>query len=78
MQERFCFWTFDDWRLALETIGFKINSRSRAYRNDWIVESRWQDKVGLFEEVNGELTPLEYPVTTMMIVAEKSVACMVQ
>jgi len=72
MHERFCFWTFDEWRAALEQVGFRINRNSRAYRNEWIVENRWRGKADLFAQVDGALVPLEYPVTTMVLVAEKT------
>jgi SAM-dependent methyltransferase len=72
MHERFCFWTFDEWRAALEAVGFQANRRSYIYRNEWIVENRWKGKAELYEEVQGEFVPLEYPPTTMVMIAVKS------
>jgi hypothetical protein len=72
MHETFCFWSFSDWRRALQAAGFTPQPASRAYVNPWIVENRWQNKVDLFRKVEGQLEPLPYPVTNVLLIAEKS------
>jgi len=70
MHETFCFWSFDEWKSALTNAGFKITDRSGPYVNRWIVENRLKGKVELFESLNPALK-LPYPVTNMLIEAEK-------
>ncbi|MGB4872730.1 MAG: methyltransferase domain-containing protein [Candidatus Promineifilaceae bacterium] len=79
MHEEFAFWSFSDWKTALQTAGFHIlenpntpQSGSRVYTNPWIVSHRWQGKVALFVlNENGRLDPLPYPPTNVILVAEK-------
>lgn len=73
MHERFCFWSFDDWKEALQGAGFHIDPASRAYRNDWLVQNRFAGKAELYISENGQLVPLPYPVTHVLMVAEKRV-----
>ncbi len=68
MHETFCFWDFDDWRTHLTQAGFAIAEGSHAYTNQWIVNNRLKGKVELF---NLDYSPIEYPVTNMIMVAEK-------
>lgn len=76
MHEEFAFWSFHEWKMALQAAGFTIledpNSPqhgSRVYVNDWIVKNRWQGKVALFRP--GNPTPLPYPVTNIILVGQK-------
>ncbi len=71
MHETFCFWDFEEWRNNLEAAGFKVLPESRAYTNEWIVENRFIGKVELFEQSIEGLVRLSYPVTNMILVAEK-------
>jgi len=71
MHETFCFWDFNEWRDILEQTGFKVLPDSHAYTNDWIVENRLKGKVALFEETPNGVIELSYPVTNMILVAEK-------
>lgn len=78
LNEEFAYWSFSDWKKALSNHGFKVienpNEKegvSVSYRNDWIVKNRWEGKVELFKNKNGELILLEYPPTHMVLVAEK-------
>ncbi len=79
MNEEFAFWSFSQWKGAMETAGFTIienpndeQSGSRVYTNPWIVENRWQGKVELFRQgENGRLQPIPYPVTNIVLVGEK-------
>jgi hypothetical protein len=73
MHERFCFWSFDDWKKALQSAGFHIDPVSRSYRNEWLVKNRFEGKADLFVRENGKLLPHPYPVTHMLMVAEKRV-----
>jgi hypothetical protein len=71
MHETFCFWTFTDWTRHLEGAGFTVLPQSKAYPNRWIVDNRLTGKVGLFECIGEDVVPLAYPVTNMILVAEK-------
>jgi hypothetical protein len=69
MHETFCFWNFNEWKQNLELAGFSISPESKAYTNEWIVENRLKGKVELFEHINLQRIP--YPVTNMILLAEK-------
>lgn len=71
MHETFCFWDFHEWKAALEGAGFKISPESHAYTNEWIVENRYKGKVTLCEQSPAGLAPINYPVTNMVLLAEK-------
>lgn len=73
MHEKFCFWSFDDWKLALEGAGFEIEPSSHAYPNQWLIENRYEGKVALFEEKDGVLKPLPFPETHMLMVATRRI-----
>ncbi|EKD24710.1 MAG: hypothetical protein ACD_80C00167G0008 [uncultured bacterium (gcode 4)] len=68
MHETFCFRSFSEWKKALEDIGFVVHPDSNAYKNPWIIENRFKWKIDLFDI---EWKPLEYPVTNMLMIAEK-------
>jgi len=78
LNEEFCFWGFEAWQEALCSAGFEIGRpdngvpMSRVYTNPWIVEHRFKGKVTLYKLKDGILVPLEYPVTNMVLVGEKS------
>lgn len=85
LQEEFAFRSFSGWKGALQEAGFSIMENpnhpeqgSRVYSNPWIVDNRWKGKVELYhktdkdrEHLTEQLEPLEYPVTTMVLVGEK-------
>jgi SAM-dependent methyltransferase len=71
MHETFCFWDFNQWTAVLEETGFKVLPSSHAYTNEWIVENRLKGKVDLFIETGDGVAELPYPVTNMILVAEK-------
>ena len=71
MHETFCFWDFKEWKQHLEETGFVILPESKAYSNEWIVENRFKDKVELFEITPSGLKGIDYPVTNMILLAEK-------
>jgi len=69
MHETFCFWDFDEWKDELRSAGFAIHPSSRVFRNEWIVENRWRGHAALFEQQGDQLVAIEYPDTTMILVA---------
>ncbi len=71
MHETFTFWSFNEWKKALKEAGFKIHPSSHAYTNEWIVINRFEGKVELFKEKNCKMIPLKYPVSHMLMLAEK-------
>jgi len=73
MHERFCFWALSDWKRELEAVGFVVDPSSHAYRNEWIVENRFEGKVAIYEtnDENEPTVKLEFPVTSMVLVAHK-------
>lgn len=73
MHERFCFWSYEDWVAAVESVGFAVHPDSGPWRNDWIVENRWKPSVRLYRATEKRLQPLPYPPTTIRLVAEKVV-----
>lgn len=73
MHEKFCYWDFDQWKNALKEVGFKILPTSYTFTNQWIVENRFKDKVELYTMgKDNNLVKIEYPVTTMILIAEKN------
>ena len=66
MHERFCFFTYADWRRALEDVGFRIVPGSRALRNDWIVEHRLRPVARLLDAGDPSVT-LAWPATNVLI-----------
>lgn len=69
MHERFCFWTYADWRRALEGAGFQIDAASHAYPNQWLIDNRYKGHVALRVWENGKLADLPFPETHMLMVA---------
>ena len=69
MHERFCFWSQQDWERELEQVGFRVSPVSRCYLNPWIVENRLEGQIELIDPGSG--TPLAFPPTTTILVAEK-------
>jgi hypothetical protein len=72
MHETFCDWNFNDWKSAVEAVGFNVLPASHAYRNDWLVENRYKNKIELYEKVDDSLVLLDFPVTNLLLIAEKS------
>lgn len=79
MNEEFCFWSFDEWKNALQDAGFRIlenpnepEKGSRAYTSAWRVEHHFRGKATLYEETSAGLVELPYPVTNMVLIAEKA------
>ena len=73
MHEKFCFWNFADWKRELEAAGFVIDANSSVYTNNWLVENRYLGKADLYELKEGLPVRLPYPVTHMLMVAEKRI-----
>jgi hypothetical protein len=72
MHERFCFWSFGDWKREVTKAGFTVDAASHAFQNPWIVEHRWQGKASLWREAESGLEPVDYPVTNLLLVARRS------
>ena len=68
MHEAFCFWSFADWTRELAYAGLRVLPGSHAYVNEWRVKHSFQDRVRLYA-LDG--TPLPFPVTNMVLAAEK-------
>ena len=78
MQEAFAFWSFSEWKAALQEAGFRILENpnapqlgSRVYTSSWIVENRWQRRVALFQKAGDRLRSLPFPPTNIVLVGEK-------
>ncbi len=76
MNEEFCFWSFSKWKQVLAETGFSILENpnqpehgSRVYSNPWIVQNRFETHAQLFTPGG---SPLAWPPTNMILVAEKS------
>lgn len=73
MHERFCFWSFHDWKWELEAAGFTINPDSAAYTNTWLVDNRFRGNADLFLKTPEGMEPLPYPDTHLLMIAEKTI-----
>jgi hypothetical protein len=71
MHERFCFWSFADWRAAVEEAGFRVHGGSYAFVNEWLVENRYRGKADLLAKTAAGLAPLPYPPTHIVMAADK-------
>jgi hypothetical protein len=71
MHETFCFWDVNEWQSHMQQVGFAIHPSSSAFTNQWIVDNRWQGKAVLYTLVDGNLLPMPYPPTTMLLIAVK-------
>ncbi len=79
MNEEFAFWSFSEWKAALSAAGFRVlenpnapETGSRAYLNPWLVANRYEGQVAFFREADdGRLEPLPYPVSNVVLVADK-------
>lgn len=68
MHETFCFWSFSDWKKHLEEAGLRIFPESKVWTNPWILKNRWEGKVRLWKDAEGN-EPEDWPPTTMVLVA---------
>jgi ubiquinone/menaquinone biosynthesis C-methylase UbiE len=71
MHEEFTYWPLSTWRSELEAAGFRMLPNSRAYANAWIIDNRFKGKAELFRREGGSLVGMGYPVTNVVVVAEK-------
>lgn len=71
MNEEFSFWDLTQWKQALSEAGFRILPQTHTYVNPWMVENRYKGKVELYAQEDGKLKKTEYPVTNMILVAQK-------
>lgn len=68
LHETFCFWSFAEWKAAVEACGLRVHPVSRAYTNPWLVENRFNGKASLW---TGAGRPLAWPATNMILAAQK-------
>jgi len=72
MHETFCFWSFADWKMELEKVGFNLQGDSRVFTNEWVVSNRYEGKVMLYEmDESGRLVHIPYPPTNVVLYAQK-------
>jgi hypothetical protein len=71
MHETFCFWDFSQWCAAVRHAGFVVHPSSYTFANEWIVRNRWEGKARLLRSTSGGLQTMPWPVTTMVLVAER-------
>ncbi len=71
MHEHFCYWDFDEWKAAMKAAGFSILPESYATANPWIIKNRLEGKVTLYDKVEDSLQRVDYPVSHMILLAEK-------
>ncbi len=70
IKEKYSYWTLEDPLTILRALGY-TNIRTIEEYNDFIIDNRLAGKVGLYEERNGVVQPIDLPPTHMTIVAEK-------
>lgn len=71
MHERFCFWSFQDWKKRLTEAGFEVLPGSGPYTNPWIEKNRFEGSVELYQLKNGKLRQLPSPPTNAIIIGKK-------
>lgn len=78
LNEEFCFWSFSQWKQVLSDAGFRIlenpnqpQAGSRTCTNPWLVEKRYEGHAQLFTPGG---SPLAWPPTNMVLVAQKEKA----
>jgi hypothetical protein len=71
MHETYAFWSYSDWQQALTEAGFVLRPGSRVWCNPWIREHRIQPTARIYRIREGELEEIEFPETTVILVAEK-------
>jgi hypothetical protein len=71
MHERFCYWSFAEWKAGVERAGFRVHPASYELLNPWIVANRYEGRAKLLRSENDRLVPLAWPTTNMVLVAEK-------
>lgn len=67
--EQFCHWDYDRWQAELQTAGFELDPASHPYRNDWLVEVRFEPVAALLDPTTGD--KVDWPDTHLLIVARR-------
>jgi len=67
--ERFCALNWRSWKATVEGAGFEIDPRSGPFRNDWLVENRFQP-VATLTDLEGRETA--WPDTHLLLAAVKN------
>ncbi|RCK69599.1 class I SAM-dependent methyltransferase [Desertihabitans brevis] len=70
--ERFCDLDVDDWVRLVTDAGFVVDPASRAWRNEWIVEHRFDPVAELLDPTDGRRLP--WPDTHLLLVARREPA----
>jgi SAM-dependent methyltransferase len=78
MNEEFAFWSFDEWKAAVTQAGFRVLEDANApahgshvYRSAWRVANHFEGKAAFYRETPAGLAPVEFPVTNLVLVAER-------
>lgn len=71
MHEQFCALSWVDWLALAESLGFVVDSRSGAWRNDWLVQHRFAAVADLLDPAGH---PVDWPVTHLLLVARRPTA----
>lgn len=70
IKEKYTYWSPEEARQILENEGY-VNVQAIPDPNEWILKNRLRGKVDLFRMDEGELVPMDFPATHMIIVGEK-------
>ncbi|GAA2170504.1 hypothetical protein GCM10009846_01150 [Agrococcus versicolor] len=68
MHERFCALSWGDWVDLVERVGLEVDERSGPWRNDWMVEHRFDPDATLLA-ASGD--PIPWPDTHVLLVARR-------
>lgn len=71
MHERFCFWSYNDWKKALTDVGFTLAEGSEPKRNEWLIENRFAPAAKVFALQGEVLVEKEPPITNVLLIAQK-------
>lgn len=66
--ERFCALDWHGWSSIARAAGFVTDSRSGAYRNEWLVSNRFE-KIAALTDAAG--SPIQWPATHILLIARK-------
>ncbi|MDO4773534.1 MAG: methyltransferase domain-containing protein [Candidatus Saccharibacteria bacterium] len=74
MHERFCFFTHDEWRSALEAAGLVCGDGTRPVQNPWLIANRFAPAATVYTmNEAGALVPDEWSWTNTLLIAYKPV-----
>ncbi|MFA6437250.1 MAG: methyltransferase domain-containing protein [Candidatus Paceibacterota bacterium] len=70
IEEKYTYWTPEEAKRVLEEIGY-VNVQIVPDPNEWILKNRLQGKIGLYKMTDEGLEKTDFPMTHMVVVAEK-------